>query len=137
MDVRDQIAEMKNLMKTAERLALELDDAMNATPKSPRFDGMPRGNNQTTLDLQAEIIENARIRFEAARDNALEKLNEIEEKIDALENYDLQKILYFRHIYRMKWSEVAEKVHYSESYARRLHNKALKEMAENERNAYA
>ena len=52
-----RLTDYKALMKEAERLALELDDARNATPKSPQITGMPHSGNQTTLDLQMEIIE--------------------------------------------------------------------------------
>lgn len=128
MDMKTKVRDFKTAMKQAERLAVELDDARNATPKSPNMDGMPRSGCQTTLDLQMEIIESARKRFELARENALEQLNELEELIDALPEYEQKMVLYFRHIYRLKWCEVAERMHWSESTVRRIHAKAMKEM---------
>lgn len=133
MDVKERLAELHAMLKEAERLAEALDDARNATPKSPQMTGMPRANHQTTLDLQMEIIERAREKFEKARENALEKLNEIEEMIDGLESYDQQKVLYFRHIYRMKWTEVADRIHFSERQAQRIHARALEALAKTER----
>ena len=132
MDVKTKITDFKEAMKRAERLALEVDDARNATPKSPNMDGMPRSGCHTSLDLQMEIIEAARTRFEAAREIALEQLNELEEKIDALDEYDHKAVLYFRYIYRLKWDEVAERMHWSERTVRRIHAKALEALAKTE-----
>lgn len=120
-----RIDDFREALKEAERLALELDDAMNATPKSPQMTGMPRSGNQTTLDIQVEIIESARQRFEAARDRMLERLTQLEDVIDSLPDREQQRVLYFRHIYRMKWCDVAEKMHWSERTVQRLHNKAI------------
>lgn len=132
MDVNGKIMSFREAMKRAERLALELDDARNATPKSPKLDGLPRSGSQTTLDLQMEVIERASTRFEQAREEALEELNELEELIDQLPEYRQKQVMYFRHIYRMKWAEVADRMHYSESTVRRIHAKTLKEMEDTE-----
>ena len=120
----------KAAMREAERLAVELDDARNATPKSPKMTGMPRSGNQATLDLQMEIIESAQKRFEEARERALERLNELEDIIDQLPDYEQQAVLYFRHIYRMKWNDVADRMHWSQSTVQRIHARALKELEE-------
>lgn len=133
MEIKDKIAECKAAMKYAERLALELDAAMDTRPRSPKLTGLPRSGQNTTLDLQMEIIEAAEKRFEAAREIALEKLNELEEKIDALAEYDQKAVLYFRYIYRLKWTEVAERMHWSERTVRRIHAKALEALARTER----
>lgn len=132
MDMKAKVRDFKAAMKRAERLATELDDVRNATPKSPNMDGMPRSGCQTTLDLQMEIIEAATKRFELAREEALEQLNELEELIDRLPEFELKSVLYFRHIYRLKWCDVAERMHWSESTVRRLHAKAMKEMEKTE-----
>ena len=128
----DKIAEYREAMKRAERLALELDAAMDARPRSPKLTGLPRSGQNATLDLQMEIIEAAEKRFEAAREMALEKLSELEEEIDSLEEYEQKMVLYFRHIYRMKWSDVADRMHWSERTVRRIHAKALEEMGRND-----
>lgn len=127
MELREKLDEYKRLLKIAEKLAVELDDARDGRPKSPKMDGLPRSCKQTTLDLQMEIIESAEQRFEKAREKALKQLEEIEDMIDTLP-YEMQAVLYFRHIYRLKWSEVAERIHWSESTARKIHRKALEEM---------
>lgn len=132
MDMKAKVRDFKAAMKRAERLAIELDDVRNAAPKSPNMDGMPRSGCQTTLDLQMEIIEAATKRFELAREEALEQLSELEELIDRLPEFELKSVLYFRHIYRLKWCDVAERMHWSESTVRRLHAKAMKEMEKTE-----
>lgn len=132
MDMKTKVRDFKTAMKRAERLAVELDDARNATPKSPNMDGMPRGGSQTTLDLQMEVIESARQRFELAREEALEQLSELEDLIDTLPEYEQKAVLYFRHIYRLKWCDVADRMHWSESTVRRIHAKAMKEMQKTE-----
>ncbi len=129
--IKEKIADFREAMRKAERLALELDDARNATPKSPNMDGMPRSGRQTTLDLQMTVIESAQKRFEAAREIALEQLSELEEMIDSLPEFDQKLVLYYRHIYRLKWCDVAERMNWSESTVRRIHAKALKEMERN------
>ena len=53
---------------------------------------------------------------------------EIEDKIDSLEDPQLRRVLYFRHVYRLNWYEVAEKMHYSKSSVQRFHRQALKEL---------
>lgn len=126
----NRVTEYKVAMKEAERLALELDDARNASPKSPRLTGLPRQGCQATLDLQMEIIEAAEKRFEAARRKALERLSELEDAIDQLDTYELQAVLYFRHIYGLKWAEVSERMHWSESTVRRIHARALRKLSE-------
>ncbi len=131
MDIRGKLINYKALLKKAMILADEVDDARNATPKSPPMTGMPRGNHQTTLDLQMEIIESAQKRFDAAREAYLEELNEIEDLIDTIEDKRYRRALYFHYIYGWKWEKVAEKMHYSESSVRRFHAKALKEMERN------
>lgn len=127
-ETRDRIAEVKAMIKEAERLALELDDARNATPKSPKMTGLPRSWNQATLDLQMEIIESAQKRFDAARERMLDRLAEIEDMIDRLEDPRSRRVLYFRHIYRLNWYDIAEKMHYSKSSVQRFHAKAIKEL---------
>ena len=129
--MKEKIADFREAMRKAERLALELDDARNATPKSPNMDGMPRSGRQTTLDFQMTVIESAQKRFEAAREIALEQLSELEEMIDSLPEFDQKLVLYYRHIYRLKWCDVAERMNWSESTVRRIHAKALKEMERN------
>ena len=126
----DKIAEYREAMKRAERLALELDAAMDARPRSPKLTGLPRSGQNATLDLQMEIIEAAEKRFEAAREMALEKLSELEEEIDSLEEYEQKMVLYFRHIYRLKWSDVADRMHWSERTVRRIHARAVRALAE-------
>lgn len=128
MELREKLDEYKRLLKIAEKLAIELDDARDASPKSPRIDGLPRSGKQTTLDLQMEIIESAEKRFEKARERALKQLAEIEDLIDSLPDREMQRVLYFRHVYTMKWMDVADRMHCCERTAQRIHRKALEEM---------
>ena len=132
MEIKDKIAECRAAMKRAKRLAQELDAAMDPRPRSPKLTGMPRSGQNTTLDLQMEIIEAAKQRFEAAREILLEKMNELEEKIDALEEYDQRAVMYFHYIYGWKWAEVADRMGWSERTVRRIHAKALEEMGRHE-----
>lgn len=135
MNARDALAELKALMKEAERLALALDAERDARPRSPQMTGMPRAGNNTTLDIQMERIESAEKRFEKARDRYLERLNEIEDLMDQVTDCRYQRVLYFRHIYLMKWEEVAERMHYAESTVRGFHKKALEDMTRRMKNA--
>lgn len=135
MNARDALAELKALMKEAERLALALDAERDARPRSPQMTGMPRAGNNTTLDIQMERIESAEKRFEKARERYLERLSEIEDLMDQVTDCRYQRVLYFRHIYLMKWEEVAERMHYAESTVRGFHKKALEDMTRRMKNA--
>lgn len=130
MDAKDKIAACKAAMKEAQRLALELDAVRDARPKSPKLTGMPRSGNGASLDLQMEIIESAEKRFDKAREIALERLAELEDVIDELDNFEFKMVLYLRYIYGLKWMDVAERMHYGERTVRRIHSKALEEMNE-------
>lgn len=134
MTPQEELNELKYLLREAERLSRELDDARNATPQSPRITGLPHSGTQTTLDLQMERIESAEKRFDKARERYLERLNEIEDMFDEIDDCRYHDVLYFRHIYLMKWGDVAERMHYAESTVRGFHTKALAEMARRQKN---
>ena len=51
---------------------------------------------------------------------------EIMNLIDSVEDYDLKKVLIYRYIDWYSWNEIAAKMSYSYSTARRLHDKAIK-----------
>ena len=129
----DKIAEYREAMKRAERLALELDAAMDARPRSPKLTGLPRSGQNATLDLQMEIIEAAQLRFDAARIQAMKELDELEDMIDRLPDLDQKRVLYFKHIYRLRWAEVADRMQWSERTVRRIHAQAVRALAEKER----
>ena len=133
MDVKTKITDFKDAMKRARRLAAELDAAMDPRPRSPKLTGMPRSGQNTTLDLQMEIIEAAQIRFDKAREEALEQLSELEDLIDQLPEWEQKCVLYFRHVYGWKWSKVADEMHCHERTAQRIHAKAIKEMQKSEK----
>jgi len=56
---------------------------------------------------------------------------EIMNLIDSVEDYDLKKVLIYRYIDWYSWNEIAAKMSYSYSTARRLHDKGTKAIKDN------
>lgn len=112
---------------------IELDEARNATPKSPRMDGMPRGGGGGGLDDQVARIEALEKRAEKARDKALSIEEAIYEMMDALEDFGQKSTIKLHDVYGYTWVKVGMVMHYSESHARYIHAKAVRTLKEMKR----
>lgn len=105
---------------------LELDEARNALPRSPRMDGMPRGGGSRGLDDQVARIEALEKRAEKARDKALTLEETIYDMMDALEDYAQKSTIKLHYVYGYTWVKVGMVMNYSESHARKINAKAVR-----------
>jgi len=60
--------------------------------------------------------------------DAIDRMEEIEALLRQLRNPDHALVLEYRYIRGMKWSEVAETMHYSVEWVQKLKRKAIKEL---------
>lgn len=61
-------------------------------------------------------------------DKYIDTKEQIANNIDRLENHDHRMVLEARYLCFNGWDEIAGKLHYTESYVHKLHNKALATM---------
>lgn len=96
--------------------------------QSPKMDGMPRTQAPHGLESQIGQIDAIRRKAEKARERALAICEDIEDRLDRLEDINSKRLIRLRYIYGFTWAEVAEEMGYSERSIHRLHSKALEEM---------
>ena len=92
-DVKAKLKSYGPLLRYAEKCFREYDAAQIVSVRSPKMDGMPRSGSINGLELQVAQIERIRKRAERARERVLERLNEIEEMIDSLEDPEQMMVL--------------------------------------------
>lgn len=96
-----------------------------ATRVRPNLSGMPRGGGgggaqgaiSKIIDLETEINEEI--------DKLVEKREEIESIIHAVEDGTLRTLLEYRYINGKKWEEIALMMGYDYRYILKIHGKAL------------
>ncbi len=120
-------------LRYAEKCFRELDAVEDISIRSPKMDGMPRSPGLHGLDDQVARIEAVRERAEKARAKVLAMLDDIEDRIEALENYDQRTVIKLRYIYGMEWTEIANEMSWSTRTVYNIHGRALAEMRKDER----
>lgn len=128
MDVKKKLRSYLPALRYAVVCANRLDAIRETLLKSPKMDGMPRASTVGGLELMAATIEAEERRLDRARKKALAILDEIEDMIDSLEDYDGKKVLRLHYIGGLTWDQVAVESHWSESTVRRIHGRALEEL---------
>ena len=125
-DIKDYLKSYRRTLKAAEQYLRDLDALTYI--QSPKMDGMPRNSSIHGLELQVAQRERLQKRAEKERQRAFEICDDIERRIDAIEDATLRVILQRRYIDGYEWMEVAESVGYSRESVFRLHRKALNEL---------
>lgn len=120
-------------LRYAEKCFRELDAVEDISIRSPKMDGMPRSTGLHGLEEQVARIEAVRERAEKARAKVLAMLDDIEDRIEALENYDQRTVIKLRYIYGMEWTEIANEMSWSTRTVYNIHGRALAEMRKDER----
>lgn len=120
-------------LRYAEKCFRELDSVEDISIRSPKMDGMPRSPGLHGLDDQIAWIEAVREKAEKARAKVLAMLDDIEDRIEALENYDQRTVIKLRYIYGMEWTEIANEMSWSTRTVYNIHGRALAEMRKDER----
>lgn len=120
-------------LRYAEKCFRELDAVEDISIRSPKMDGMPRSPGLHGLEDQVSRIEAVREKAEKARAKVLAMLDDIEDRIEALENYDQKTVIKLRYIYGMEWTEIANEMSWSTRTVYNIHGRALAEMRKDER----
>lgn len=120
-------------LRYAEKCFRELDAVEDISIRSPKMDGMPRSPGLHGLEDQVARIEAVREKAEKARAKVLAMLDDIEDRIEALENYDQKTVIKLRYIYGMEWTEIANEMSWSTRTVYNIHGRALAEMRKDER----
>lgn len=115
-------------LRYAEKCFRELDAVEDISIRSPKMDGMPRSPGLHGLEDQVARIEAVREKAEKARAKVLAMLDDIEDRIEALENYDQKTVIKLRYIYGMEWTEIANEMSWSTRTVYNIHGRALAEM---------
>lgn len=120
-------------LRYAEKCFRELDAVEDISIRSPKMDGMPKSPGLHGLEDQVARIEAVREKAEKARAKVLAMLDDIEDRIEALENYDQKTVIKLRYIYGMEWTEIANEMSWSTRTVYNIHGRALAEMRKDER----
>lgn len=106
---------------------------LEALPSAIKYDGMPHGSGGNSADLSnyAERLDNMCERYRRKRNNVLDKLEEIEQAINAVEDDRYRILLHERYINldgeRFKsFREIGVLMHYTEDTVKNMHGEALK-----------
>ena len=102
--------------------------ADQAVISSSRLTGMPHIPSPVASAMESAVCRKVDLEREIAE---LEKeRNTLIAKIDRLDDPDLSKLLMLRYVQEARWSDIAAVLGYSENYAYRLHNRAIRELDE-------
>lgn len=132
MEIKSYLRSYQPALKYWELCTRRLDEAKEISLKSPKMDGMPRGGSSGGIEIQVDRILAAEKRLEKARNQALAILNDIENMIESLEDFDQKTVLRLRYIDGLTWDEVSIHASWSTRTVRRIHGRALEELRKRE-----
>lgn len=127
-DIKDYLRSYIPALRYAELCFRELDAAEDVSIRSPKLDGMPRSSGNKGLEEQVARIDAIRRKAERAREKVLRMLEDIEDRIDSLEDMDQRLVIKMRYIYGCRWDEIATGANMSQRTVYYIHGKALAEM---------
>lgn len=131
MDAREYLEQYKHkeilLSRIREEYREELD-SISSIKSALDNRGIPSGQVSKTVERKAVRLAEKAERLKRAEVEALKTRQEIFDVIAKVEGVKGQ-ILYERYINLKKWDDVAEAVCYEERHARRLHDDALRVVA--------
>ena len=127
-DIKDYLRSYIPALRYCELCFRELDFAEDITIRSPKLDGMPRSFGGHGLEEQIARIDGIRRKAEAAREKVLTMLEDIENRIDELDDMDQRVVIKMRYIYGCRWDEIATGANMSQRSVFYIHGKALAEM---------
>lgn len=127
-DIKDYLKSYIPALRYCELCFRELDMAEDVSVRSLKMDGMPRAFGAHGLDEQIVRIDAIRRKAEKARDKVLAMLDDIESRIDELEDMDQRVVIKMRYIYGCRWDEIATGANMSERTVYRVHGQALANM---------
>lgn len=89
-------------------------------------DGMPHGSSQRDLSDYIVTIDEMIENLKQERLKRAKRQQEIERRIEKMEDEDEQRVLRLRYIKGMKWEEVAVEMGFSWKQVHRIHSEALR-----------
>ena len=92
---------------------------------SIKTDGMPHAKAMGDLSGYAALLEEEEKKYKKALYDKAEKIKDILDRIEKMENEDEKDVLLYRYINLMKWEEIGEMMKYSRQQLHRIHSKAL------------
>lgn len=108
------------------RIQIEIQEIrLNKICPSIKTDGMPHSKAVGDLSGYAALLEGEEKKYKEALCDKAEKIKEILNRIEKMENEDEKDLLLYRYINLMKWEEIGEMMKYSRQQLHRIHSKAL------------
>lgn len=135
MIVKDFLERATSLEVKIERKKKELAlaEEMAMTISSPGLGGIPNATKNTTPGFVRYTDKKMELEKEIGQLN--DELNcvrlEIESTISTLSDIRCKRILTYRHLFGMKWKEIATKIGYTERWTISLYNEAVSELEQN------
>lgn len=110
--------------------------------QSQKLTDLPKAN--PTMDKEEMLlkicdkISSLQCRYNQMWDETIDKISEIEDVINSVEDIWQRTLLRNRYLNEMKWEEICTEMNYSWKQVHRIHNKALIELSDkcNEENMY-
>ena len=116
----------RKCIRQIDRLNEELAEIrINKMFPSMTQDGMPRAHNNTDLSVYASRIDKTERKIIKARYLKIQKMKEITEKIERMDDENEKDVLFYRYIRLMKWEEIAAKMKYTYRNVTKIHGRAL------------
>lgn len=116
----------RKCIRQIDRLNEELAEIrINKMFPSMTQDGMPHAHNNTDLSVYASRIDKTERKIIKARYLKIQKMKEITEKIERLDDENEKDVLFYRYIRLMKWEEIAAKMKYTYRNVTKIHGRAL------------
>lgn len=116
----------RKCIRRIDRLNEELAEIrINKMFPSMTQDGMPHAHNNTDLSVYASRIDKTERKIIKARYLKIQKMKEITEKIERMDDENEKDVLFYRYIRLMKWEEIAAKMKYTYRNVTKIHGRAL------------
>lgn len=116
----------RKCIRQIDRLNEELAEIrINKMFPSMTQDGMPHAHHNTDLSVYASRIDKTERKIIKARYLKIQKMKEITEKIERMDDENEKDVLFYRYIRLMKWEEIAAKMKYTYRNVTKIHGRAL------------
>ena len=124
---KDFLMSYQKEKRRVRRLEEQLEELRrNKMSPSVTNDGMPHGTDKKDLSDYAVKVDEVEQELVAARYSRICAFQEVQKRIEAMEDEREKDLLTYRYIRGMKWEEVAVKMDYSWQHLHKIHARALR-----------